>query len=299
MGRTVGDGRHVPHCGLRSVSVFRSVERGPRCNIALHSLPVTLPCPGGRRVPVAVLHPQVRWHLLLSCGCRGIANAMWPRTVSRCTGPRTAAGRCCQCVGPGHGLSVRVVCQFLPPCCSKVVLIPTPTWANHRFIFEKCGLEVRQYRCALLCGQYMCALLRGGSSVAHWYVGAVQVLPLMWALPPALQPSWAGARHRVEVQTTLPDINGHSPAWAQPSLRESADTACCDPAALQVLQARDPRLGLRGTPHPAVKTTLGWPPQPFEGRSGLMRAQRGQPGHSLCCSLLLSAAWTEWLQHFF
>lgn len=38
------------------------------------------------------------------------------------------------------------------PCAlprSKVVLIPTPTWANHRFIFEKCGLEVRQYRCAM------------------------------------------------------------------------------------------------------------------------------------------------------
>lgn len=28
-------------------------------------------------------------------------------------------------------------------------MIPTPTWANHRFIFEKCGLQVQQYRCVM------------------------------------------------------------------------------------------------------------------------------------------------------
>lgn len=29
---------------------------------------------------------------------------------------------------------------------SKLVLIPSPTWANHKSIFERCGLEVKTYR---------------------------------------------------------------------------------------------------------------------------------------------------------
>jgi aspartate/tyrosine/aromatic aminotransferase len=28
----------------------------------------------------------------------------------------------------------------------KTVLIPTPSWANHKGIFERCGMEVKQYR---------------------------------------------------------------------------------------------------------------------------------------------------------
>ena len=28
----------------------------------------------------------------------------------------------------------------------KIVLIPTPSWANHRAIFERCGMQVQQYR---------------------------------------------------------------------------------------------------------------------------------------------------------
>jgi hypothetical protein len=29
----------------------------------------------------------------------------------------------------------------------KLVLIPAPSWANHKAIFERCGMTVQQYRC--------------------------------------------------------------------------------------------------------------------------------------------------------
>lgn len=44
--------------------------------------------------------------------------------------------------------SLRVGAEFLSRFYprSKVALIPNPTWANHRAIFERSGLEVRTYR---------------------------------------------------------------------------------------------------------------------------------------------------------
>lgn len=44
--------------------------------------------------------------------------------------------------------SLRVGAEFLARFYtpSRVVLIPNPTWANHRTIFERAGLEVQSYR---------------------------------------------------------------------------------------------------------------------------------------------------------
>lgn len=35
---------------------------------------------------------------------------------------------------------------YAGPPGARTVLIPTPTWANHRNIFTQCGLTVQQYR---------------------------------------------------------------------------------------------------------------------------------------------------------
>lgn len=46
---------------------------------------------------------------------------------------------------------------------SRLVLIPNPSWANHRNIFERCGLEVQTYRCV---GWWGCGGLRQGGHKA-------------------------------------------------------------------------------------------------------------------------------------
>jgi len=35
--------------------------------------------------------------------------------------------------------------RFYP---TKLVLIPNPSWANHKNIFERCGMTTQQYRWA-------------------------------------------------------------------------------------------------------------------------------------------------------
>eukprot|EP00887_Chlorella_sp_A99_P004460 scaffold30.g4460.t1 len=62
--------------------------------------------------------------------------------------PPLAEGRAVTVQGLSGTGSLRIGGEFLSRFYprSKVVLLPSPTWANHKSIFERCGMEVRSYR---------------------------------------------------------------------------------------------------------------------------------------------------------
>jgi hypothetical protein len=69
--------------------------------------------------------------------------------------------------------SLRVGGEFLSRFYpgKKLVLIPNPSWANHRNIFERCGMEVQPYRWVGFCvfvfgweGLHQAERWRGGQS---------------------------------------------------------------------------------------------------------------------------------------
>ncbi|KDD77066.1 class I/II aminotransferase, partial [Helicosporidium sp. ATCC 50920] len=80
----------------------------------------------------------------------------------------------------------------------KLVLIPDPSWANHRAIFERCGMEVRTYRYyqAATCGLDAEGLLADLGAAPE---GAVVVLHACAHNPTGVDPTPAQWRQILEV----------------------------------------------------------------------------------------------------
>lgn len=149
--------------------------------------------------------------------------------------------------------SLRVGGEFLSRFYSrsKVVMIPTPTWANHRFIFEKCGLQVQQYR-------YFKADTRGldyEGMVADLKTapeGAIVILHACAHNPTGVDPTpeqWQGILDAVRSRSLLPFFDSAYQGFASGDLdRDGAAIRLFADAGLEMLLAQSyaKNMGLYG-----------------------------------------------------
>lgn len=162
--------------------------------------------------------------------------------------------------------SLRVGGEFLGRFYSRsrVVLIPNPTWANHKAIFERSGLEVRQYR-------YYKPETRGLDfegmleDIRAAPEGAIVLLHACAHNPTGVDPSpeqWQGVLDAVKSGSLLPFFDSAYQGFATGDLdRDGAAIRLFANAGLEMLLAQSfaKNMGLYGERVGALSIVLGSP----------------------------------------